>query len=200
MTGQYEARSGGTRSTQLDEAARVDAAQDDDGFLRDPRRVRQLGVLIVLVLSLLSGLLAYGYNRTRPAAYVTSPASSDALFSLQLPPALSGYTRESVAGEPSASADGTTTVTARYAKDDRTAVVVLLSRPATDPATFLQVAGFDSIVPDATDGACGTSTDADGNGCAVIRHRTAILTVGLLGQDRSDLLALTRQFAASVAG
>ncbi len=182
-----------------DRRADRQVADKRGGFLDDPRRVRLLGIAFVVIACIASALLALAYNHSRPAEVGQAPTTVSSTFPLVLPESVAGYAREAGSASPSVGQDSSTT-TARYLKDGTASVVVLLHRPATDPDSFLADAGFTSVTPGATDGACGTSSDSNGNGCAVIRGTTAILVVGLQDQDRAEMLTLTQQFAAAIAG
>lgn len=161
-----------------------------------------IGVCLALGMGLVAGLSAWAYNRAQPAPVVTiTPTPAHTPFALVLPSVLSKtYSRDAADAQPTANTDGSTTVTGTYSKGGQATVVVMLGRPADDAKAFLQNAGFDAIAVDPTDGACGTSADNNANGCVVIRDHTAILTVGLLAQDASELLPLDRQFATQLSG
>ena len=189
------------RSTDQAEPDPAPVARTTGGWL-SPDRSTTLGVLIVVVLCVVSAAAAFLYNRLQPDAVITVPASpgSAAAFPMTLPPVLGDYARDASDAQPSSAADGSTTVMGRYSLNGQSAVVVLINRPATDPAAFLTGNGFDAVVSDLNDGACGTSVDTNDNACVVIRQGTAILTMGLLDQTRVDLLKLDRQIALQLSG
>ena len=167
-----------------------------------PENSTTLGIAIVALLCVLSASGAFLYNRLQPEAVVTvsAPADGGSPFPMALPPVLGHYSRDASDAQPSSAPDGSTTVMGRYSLNGQSAVVVLINRPATDPPTFLTGNGFDAVVSDLNDGACGTSVDTNDNACVVIRQGTAILTMGLLDQTRTDLLALTRDVAQRLSG
>ncbi|MDU3272236.1 MAG: hypothetical protein E7D41_02355, partial [Cutibacterium sp.] len=100
--------------------------------------------------------------------------------------------------------DGTTTLSATYAKDNQDTVIVLMSRPTTDLKKFMNDAAMNSVTTQPVTGTstkamCGTSLDNNNTSCAVLKDDTAVLAVGLLDQSRPELAGVANSVAEQAA-
>ena len=121
-----------------------------------------------------------------------------------MPQGAGSYTRDPNTATNPTTKDGTTTLSATYAKDNQDAVIVLMSRPTTDLEKFMKEAAMSSVTTQpvagtSTKALCGTSLDNDNTSCAVLKDDTAVLAVGLLDQPRPELAAVADSVAKQAA-
>lgn len=171
---------------------------------RPDRRSRIRVIAVVLATAMvvsMSGVVAFLLNSHQPDP---PTAVASAQWPLALPIQVGAYSRDPATTTRPSTHNGITTLSATYAKDDKDAVVVLMSRPATDLDQFMSEAAMNAVTDQAlTEGGnakCGTSLDNNHTSCAVIQDSTAVLVVGLLDQPRSDLAELAHTVAVTAAG
>ncbi|MGO4958457.1 hypothetical protein ACTQ49_14525 [Luteococcus sp. Sow4_B9] len=162
----------------------------------------------VLLLAGLLGLLlvvggaayaAYRINASKPQVVITA-APSRTPWTMTPPLSVDEYSRDANSAD-TPSANPTTkksTIAATYARGGQNTVVLLMSRPETDAKKFMTDMGMNAIIA-TEDGYCGTSIDTNRDACAIIRDKTAIMIVDLVGLTRTDLMELTNRFADTMA-
>jgi len=157
-------------------------------------------ILIVIVAFILSWI----FSNDDSSAPENGPTVHAATWPLQLPQGAGSYTRDPNTATNPTTKDGTTTLSATYAKDNQDAVIVLMSRPTTDLEKFMKEAAMSSVTTQpvagtSTKALCGTSLDNDNTSCAVLKDDTAVLAVGLLDQPRPELAAVADSVAKQAA-
>lgn len=158
-----------------------------------------LGILLVLLAVAGAGYAAWRMNASKPQVVITASASRTP-WSLTPPLAVGEYSRDANAND-TPSANPTTrksAIASTYARNGQNSVVLLMSRPETDVKKFMTDMGMNAVIQ-TEDGYCGTSVDTNRDGCAIVRDNTAIMLVDLVGLTRTDLMALTHDFAEELA-
>lgn len=167
---------------------------------RFPRWLLVLAGLLTLALAVGgAGYAAYRMNAAKPQVVITAEPSRTP-WKMVPPLSVDDYSRDANSAD-TPSANPTTkksTIAATYARGGQNTVVLLMSRPETDPKKFMTDMGMNAVI--ATDnGYCGTSIDTNRDACAIVRDRTAIMIVDLVGLNRTDLMKLTNRFADTMA-
>jgi len=158
-----------------------------------------VGILASVAVIVAAGLGGYWLGQQGDEA-VDTPTAAANPWTLALPDTVDEYSRNpgSDESQTTSSAPPKTTISATYSKGGQTSVLVLLSRPDANAETFLREAAFNVVLAQ-DHGFCGTSTDNDLEGCAVVRDNTSILAVGMVDQSREELMSVAELFADTVA-
>lgn len=165
------------------------------------RRTIVIGLLATVALIVVAGLVAYVVGVASPDP---APTPSHRAWPLALPLQVDGYSRDPNTTTTPTTKQGVTTLSATYAKDNQDAVIVLMSRPATDLRTFMTQAAMNAVADQPlSDGSgtarCGVSLDNNHISCAIIQDTTAVLVVGLLDQPRQQLADLAEKVGSTAA-
>ncbi len=163
-----------------------------------PRGVKVIGVVIVVVLLVLSVWLGLSLGRSGPPAPPPSPTVEEPLWELEPPTTVGDFVRGDVTSTPQGNTSDRDIVRADYT-DGTDSLILLLSRPEDDFATYFEGAGVSEVEPveDADNTRCGISTistDSDIPFCARIVDETAIAVAGLSEQSPAELTSLVDSF------
>lgn len=158
-----------------------------------------VGALLVLLALGGGGYAAYRYNANKPTEVITIGPSRTP-WALMPPLSMGEYSRDANSADTPSMNPNTkkSTITATYSKGGQATVVLLMSRPETDAKKFMTDMGMNAIIAEGS-GFCGTSSDNNHDGCAVIRDNTAISVVDLVGLSRVELMDLANQFGDQLA-
>ncbi len=163
-----------------------------------PRGVKVIGIVIVLALLFLSVWLGLSLGRSGSPAPEPSPTVEEELWELEPPVTMDEFVRGDVTSTPRDGDNDRDIARADYT-DGTDRLILLLSRPETDLATYLEGAQVSGVEPVEGSGgiSCGTSTISAENSipfCARVVDDTAIAVAGLSEQDTSTLTSLVDSF------
>lgn len=171
----------------------------------NPRHTKLLLTILasVILIVIVAFILSWIFSNDDSSAPENGPTVHAATWPLQLPQGAGSYTRDPNTATKPTTKDGTTTLSATYAKDNQDAVIVLMSRPTTDLKKFMNDAAMNSVTIQPVTGTstkamCGTSLD-NNTSCAVLKDDTAVLAVGLLDQSRPELAGVANSVAEQAA-
>ena len=161
-----------------------------------PLVVKVVGIALVVLLLVLAAWLGLSLGGSGEPAASPTPSIDETLWVMESPTTLGNYVRGDVTSTPAGTQGDRDIVRANYA-DGTNSIVLLLSRPEDDLATYLENAGVDTTEP-VGDATCGISVDNDVQVCARIVDDTAIAVAGLNDQDFEQLAELIDQFYAAL--
>lgn len=172
----------------------------------NPRHTKLLLTILasVILIVIVAFILSWIFSNDDSSVPDNGPTVHAATWPLQLPQSAGSYTRDPNTATKPTTKDGTTTLSATYAKDNQDAVIVLMSRPTTDLKKFMNDAAMNSVTIQPVTGTsiramCGTSLDNNNTSCAVLKDDTAVLAVGLLDQSRPELAGVANSVAEQAA-
>ena len=172
----------------------------------NPRHTKLLLTILasVILIVIVAFILSWIFSNDDSSVPDNGPTVHAATWPLQLPQSAGSYTRDPNTATKPTTKDGTTTLSATYAKDNQDAVIVLMSRPTTDLKKFMNDAAMNSVTIQpvtgtSTEAMCGTSLDNNNTSCAVLKDDTAVLAVGLLDQSRPELAGVANSVAEQAA-
>lgn len=161
-----------------------------------PKVVKIVGLLIVILLLLLSVWLGLSLGRSGAGGPATTPSPSvdDTLWALEPPITVGNFVSGDVTITPGTNGDRDI-ARANYT-DGTDKLILLLSRPEDDLATYLENANVTDVQPgQISDGiSCGISDDNKLPFCARVVDDTAIAVAGLSEQDFAELTDLVDSF------
>lgn len=160
-----------------------------------PMVVKVVGIALVVVLLVLAAWLGLSLGGASDPAPSPTPSIDETLWPMESPNTLGRYVRGEVTSTPMGTKSDRDIVTANYA-DGNDRIVLLLSRPEDDLATYLENIGVEESeqVGEAT---CGVTVD-NVRLCARVVDETAIAVGGLDEQDFEQLAGLVDTFYAAL--
>ncbi len=161
-----------------------------------PLVVKVVGIALVVGLLALAAWLGLSLGSSSTPGPSPTPSIDETLWVMESPTTLGNYVRGDVTSTPAGTKGDRDIVTAKYADgDDR--IVLLLSRPEKELATYLENAGVENTEPHG-DAQCGISVDNEVPVCARVVDDTAIAVGGLSDQEFEQLAGLVDKFYAKL--
>lgn len=158
---------------------------------RMPLAVKIGGLVLVGVLLLLAAWLGLTLGGSSNAPSPT-PTVDESLWPLEPPKTLGNLVQGVASASPAATPGDRDIVRADYS-DGAAKVVLLLSRPEGDLASYLKDAGVENVQP-IGDASCGISVDNTIPVCARVIDDTAIAVAGLTEQNFEQIASLVDSF------
>ncbi len=150
---------------------------------------------VLIVLGGISTLLAALDDE--PAVQPTVAATS--ALPMKLPTQVDGHTKDaSSVYSPAPGPQGAKAISARYTKGGQPIFIGMLSQPESDAKSAITAAGGVELASSGNGAWCGLLIDRQVNACSVWRNQTAIIVIGLTGQEYPELVSLAVKFSAAI--
>ncbi len=166
---------------------------------RMPLVVKIIGIALVVALLGLSAWLGLALGSSGKATPSPTPSIDSSLWVMESPTTLGNYVRGDVTSTPAGPKADRDIVTAQYA-DGNDKIVLLLSRPEDDLATYLEELTVEPVETDESFGeaSCGVSVVTELPFCVRVVDDTAIAVGGLNDQGFEQLAPLVDKFYAAL--